>query len=389
MEIKQSDYFNFGYKILGPFLYGFTRWLNDNLAKESIDKIFFFSRDGFMMQKAYQLFHVNNSKINHEYVYFSRNGLRRALLWTCNSYEDSLQYLSNQHLIAFSELASYYGLTHEDVNDFIDQIGINWSDFIDYKGLTQNYNIKKLYEQFKTLIHKRSQIQYDNLITYLNQIGMIGSCAIVDIGWHGSMQYYLEKILNTAQIKVRIVGFYIGINKTMPLQGNYYGYMFHNDNLHYRKKLLCSFGVYEKFFQSLEGSLDSYKKIKGEIIPILKEYEYAQDEQICKYIRNIQNGALEYVARNINEKLPCEEKSLFMPLVKFGMYPSLNQTKLFKFFYTTDGERLYFLPQKPLFSYKLKEFIQDLRNSMWKTGFMKEAFKIPFPYFWIYQLMKK
>ena len=78
-----------------------------------------------------------------------------------------------------------------------------------------------------------------------------------------------------------------------------------------------------------------------------------------------------------------------MPCIKFGMHPSLAQTKLFKFFYTMDGERLYFLPQKSLFHYKPKEFIQDLRNSMWKTGFMKEAFKIPFPYFWIYQLMKK
>lgn len=82
-------------------------------------------------------------------------------------------------------------------------------------------------------------------------------------------------------------------------------------------------------------------------------------------------------------------KSLYMPLMKFGMYPTLSQTKIFRFFYTTDGKKTYFLPQKNVFCYSPKEFFLALSNSMWKTGFMKEAFKIPFPYYWIYKFIRR
>ena len=78
-----------------------------------------------------------------------------------------------------------------------------------------------------------------------------------------------------------------------------------------------------------------------------------------------------------------------MPLIKCGKNPSLKNVKLFSFFYNTDGIKEYYVSQKGLFQYKPKELLHELSNSVWKTGFMKSVFKIPFPYYWVYCLLKK
>lgn len=39
------------------------------------------------------------------------------------------------------------------------------------------------------------------------------------------------------------------------------------------------------------------------------------------------------------------------------------------------------MSQKKLVQYKPRELMHALSNSVWKTGFLKSVFKIPFPYF--------
>ena len=57
-----------------------------------------------------------------------------------------------------------------------------------------NKEVEQIYICLKEQIYEKSQQQRQLLLAYIEQIGMKGSCAIVDIGWHGSMQYCLEQI---------------------------------------------------------------------------------------------------------------------------------------------------------------------------------------------------
>ena len=82
-------------------------------------------------------------------------------------------------------------------------------------------------------------------------------------------------------------------------------------------------------------------------------------------------------------------RQLAEPLLRFGMHPTLRETALFSFFYNTDGSKVYFTAQKPLFRFRPKEFIHALANSPWKTGFMKSAFRLPLPYYTVYRLLRK
>lgn len=382
--IFKDEYENFGYEIFGPFLKTFTEWLCAKIIEQNAEKVFFFSRDGFMMQKACCLHQgFLEREIKHEYVYFSRNSLRRALLWDCGTYEESLKYLSNQRFISFSELASYYGI-QENEKDIIEKsFDILWTHNFLQSALPQNEKVKRFYSAYKAKINAESKRQYHDIVLYLKQIGMQGNVAIVDIGWHGAMQYYLELLLEKSGIDACITGYYIGINVIYSIKGNTYGFLFSKENLEKRKKVLCALGLLEKLFQSLEGSTDDYVNKQGIVVPVLKGYEYQDDLQIQGYIKSLQNGALRYL-RN-----PPDKKTSWKPLVAFGMNPTSKRLKLFSFFYNVDGEKLYFLPQKSIFQYRLKEFLVAFSNSCWKTGFMKAAFKLPFPYFWIYNVLRK
>lgn len=389
--MNKNIYYNFGHDIFGPFLYGFTKWLRAKIRENGDQKVFFFSRDGYIMQHAWNVFeNAEPSGVEEKYVYFSRNSLRRGLLWSCKSYEESLQYLSKRRFVDMAEIASYYGLTHEELEVCLNEVGVGWNENMLYHNLAYNDKIRTLYERYNAVIKERSKAQYETVIAYIKQIGMQGHCAIVDIGWHGTMQYYLEKLLDIAKIEVRLNGYYVGVNPILPIKSEAHGYVFNKNNLKYRKAALCFLGGFEKLFQSKEGSTDHYVIKEKMVAPVLKKYEYEGDTRLIGYINQLQDGALKYVAQSVKDNVAFEkDEEAFMPLIKFGKNPSYKDTQMFRFFYVEDGEKQFFIPQKPLYKFKPKEFVLALSNSIWKTGFMKAAFRIPLPYFWIYNIIRK
>ena len=250
--------------------------------------------------------------------------------------------------------------------------------------------MENLFYKIKPYIDKNSIEQDLMLERYLNQVGMNGLCAIVDIGWHGSMQYFLEEYCSIKKIGVQFLGFYVGIKPNKHIVGTCDGYLYNKDNFKLRKDVLCFFGGYEKLFQSCEGSTYGYILQDDVIRPVFADYEYHDNLQFINYINEWQSGALKFV------KIVCcnsiqlkNQKQWAYPLIKFGKNPSMKDIKLFNNFYNTDGTKVYYVSQKPLYKYRPRELVHALSNSVWKTGFMKSLFKIPFPYFYVYCLLKK
>ena len=385
---EKSSYYQFGWKYFGPFLLGFTKWLNSKLQNDKTEKVYFFSRDGYMMEKAYQL--LNTKKMKTEYVYFSRKSIRQALLYRCTNFEESLKYMTVEKFVSLGKILEYYGFSEQERKKLAKENNWNLLSEYQYEKLLSNVFIKNIYEALEEKIREKSEKQRVYLLKYLEQIDFCGDCAIVDIGWHGSMQYCLEKFCELNSIDARLHGYYVGILPDVPVRGNTDGYVYSKENPQLRKSVLCFFGVLEKLFQSMEGSTYGYEQKDGRVVPIYNEYEFEGKSKFIHCIEEWQKGACDFVNESIN--IDIKEKdyiTLAYPLIKFGKYPSLKDVKLFSFFYNTDGIREYYVSQKGLFEYKPKELVHELSNSVWKTGFMKSIFKIPFPYFYIYSWLRK
>ena len=181
---NKSEYYQFGFKEFGPLLYGFTKWLRKQFDDINIKKVFFFSRDGFMMKKAFDTFSQNDT-ITSTYTYFSRKSLRQSLFWNCNDYYESLQYLSSMRYISTKGILEYYGFDEEEVLDIIKEYDLDVEHVYVAKELSIAKDIEKLYNSLKNRIYEKSYASYQVLVRYLEQIDMSGDSAIVDIGWNG------------------------------------------------------------------------------------------------------------------------------------------------------------------------------------------------------------
>ena len=254
---NNNQYYNFGYNKFGPFLYGFSRWLDKNLNKHAYDKVFFFARDGYMMIKATKLICPND--LGKEYAYFSRKSICQALLYDTNTLEDSLRYISKEKYISYGKLLEYFGFNYKEAKNICLLNEIDIDEELEFTNILNNKTVKKIYSLLKEKINKKSKNQANLLKQYLKQISFKGNIAIVDIGWYGSMQYYLEKFAKMHNIHVHITGYYVGIEQSDNVIGNCYGYVYSKKNLKRKKDLLCCFGLLERLFQSREGSTLGYR----------------------------------------------------------------------------------------------------------------------------------
>lgn len=248
---NSSNYYRFGVEVFGPFLYSYTYWLYSSIKKTKQLKVFFLSRDGYMMKKAFDI--LNTDNIPCEYVYFSRKSIRQSLLNKCNTYSESLQYLTWERYLTFGKILEYYGFSENERFEISKKYKISLKADFAYSGLEDNKVLASIYYDLKSEIDKYSMLQEELLEKYLIQINMDGNCAIVDIGWHGSMQFYLEKFIKEKGMNVSLSGYYVGINPNVPLAGKTYGYLFDENNLRLRK----SIAFYYELFLREKG----YRKI--------------------------------------------------------------------------------------------------------------------------------
>lgn len=374
--------YEFGKEYFGPFLLAYTNWLIDKIEKENIKKVFFFSRDGYMMQESFKLLNLDDDEVEVNYAYFSRKSIRQALLYKTNDYKDSLKYLTKERYVSLGKILDYYGLNDEAQNEIFDFYKKDKDFIFTYEDLKDCNFIEEIYYKYLEQINKNSKEQAELLKKYIFQIDMIGKCAIVDIGWHGSMQYFLDQFFINENIDSYLIGLYVGISPKYSFNGSSYGFLFESNDLSLYKSIMCFHGGYEKLFQSLEGSTVGYRLDDGIIYPIKKDYEF--NETFSNRIRNWQNGALDFICEKKRGKSGSTKK-----LIKFGKNPPLWGVKLFSGFFLDDGQEQLFVSDKPFYKYRSKELKQKLGGSVWKTGFLKSIFKIPAPYFFVYRVMKK
>ena len=382
-----SEYYQFGYKVFGPFLLGFTAWLAEKTKENSIEKILFFARDGYMMQKAYNEFPLDEH-IKNDYFYCSRKSLRQALLWKLHNYKDSIKYVNISKFVSMGYMLEYYGFSNTEAVEICRQENVSIDYSVPYSEVKDNETYKNLYLKYQRTIEENSKRQDDLLFQYVKQFDLPERVAIVDIGWHSSMQYYFEEFLLQHGIDAVISGYYVGNYSFYDLKGTGFGYLFSDGKDPNRKKVMCSHGVMEKLFQSLEGSTAAYELDGGQVNPVNSEYEYGSDGKIVGCISSWQQASLAFINDFFADgNTLMNLKEYANPLIDFGLKPTIADTKVFSFFYNIDGQKYFFLPQKKIFQYKPGELLRALNYSPWKTGFMKSLFKIPFPYYVIYRTL--
>lgn len=401
-----NKYYQFGKEKLGPLLLGYSKWLYDNFRKEHIDKVYFFSRDGYLMKQAFDLMFAHDCRdIETYYLEVSRRSLRVPILWKDYSLENLLTMLSPSILIPIASIFDAVGLSASDYQDLLQKYGFDLDSTIYRKDILVNQNLVEMYSELSPTIEAVSLQEFENLKTYLRDVRIGGKFAIVDIGWSGGMQRFLQTTLDELCINADIYGYYTGVASYFTrnlaashIQPNMRGYLFdfmHNPNDTDCRN--CFVGLYEMLFGETKGSVEKYEvKQDGKVFAKRYPYEYCVNGQFLPEIdaiKEVQRGAIDYVVENRGmDKVNSDKLTQCQALLREGQNPSAETLKLFADFrFFDEGEYYYLARPKSLFHYAFhpSELKRDFLKSRWKTGFLKRLMALPLPYYSIYKTLKK
>lgn len=397
--IDQNNYYRFGYEKFGMFLWGYSKWLHKSIKNSHIEDVYFFSRDGLIMKKAFDTLY---NDVHTHYLEVSRRSLRVPILWMNHELEYVIDMISPSKLVSLATIFDGVGL---DINDYVELIGRYGFDIntaFDRKTILKNDNLRELYLKLSDDIVRVSRQEYDLLVKYIEQNQLSGKFAIVDIGWSGGMQRYLIETLNKLGIKSQIKGFYIGVAdyykrnvnviSTLDLNGYLFDYM-HDVNA--KDKRSAFVGLFETLFLEQGGSVKNYRYENNYVVANRLPYEYLENgkptfEYRC--VMDIQKGALEFIRRFGNTDINISPDILYEGLADTGLRPKKYDISMFADFrFFDEGETQYLAKPKNIFFYlvHLKDFKRDFLSSRWKIGFMKRLLKIRLPYEKLYQVMSK
>lgn len=389
IDTSKDYYWKTGYETFGPLLYGYVRWLNSNFDAENNKKIYFLSRDGYIMQKAFNIVYPEKETC---YIYASRRALLVPTIWMYKNLQEILANMLLPKEITVKAFLKKLGLEPTKYKDIIEKYNYDF-DFKIKKEQLENGKLE-FYKEIEKDIYENSKREYENLLNYYKKIDFNGNVAIVDIGWYGNMQHALEQIKKIANWDVDIYGYYVGIVPESEKQNiyNMKGFLFDKDrsDLFLKKKFFNA--IFETIFLAHHGSVKNYIENADSIS--LYPYEY-QDKKTNSDIYNFQEGALQFIKdfsqSNISKYLKINENVAIYNLLQLGNRPTNKDINNFGNMEFYDDDYCKIIEKKSLLYYifHLKKFKYDLEKSKWKTGFLKSILKIDLPYYEILIKIRK
>ena len=389
---SKSYFYDFGFECFGPILYGIVKWLFKETKKDDIKKIYFLSRDGYVIKKAFELFEESN---NYDSFYFY--GSRRALIVPSISEikgtNELFDIMNLPKKIQLKEFLKKVGLDDINVDYLIKKYNLSYYEYYKISDMKSQSSFQLFLKELYPIIIENSINEKEMAINYFKKMQFNNRVGIVDIGWNGNMQNAINKIIHSKENK--IVGYYVGLN---PNNQNYrnnimHGFLFDNENnVDLYKKVYSFMAIFETLFLAQHGSVKKYTSSSNSVD--FYEYEY-ENLETKNQIQELQDGALDFIKCIINNKLydfiDFDPEELMTNLLKFALNPKLiDANKFGNLLFNENGiKKIAYHENMLYYIFHPKQFITDYKKSYWKIGFMKSIFKINISYDKIYFFLKK
>lgn len=381
MPIHKNIYYQIGYEILGILLYGYTKWLIEELSKRKIEKIFFLAREGNMLKKAFDK--INHTNIQSHYLYVSRRSTRVALLKDIEKLDDIFKIIKMRRIVDLKGFFINIGLDIEKYDSIIKKYNYDLTT-----NVKNEKNFTKFFEEIKKDIKENAEKEEKLLLKYLKQEGFQGKVAVADVGWMGTMQNSLNNILIMNNQKVDITGFYMGQStaaKEFIEKGNkQISYLFDYKSNKINKEIRGFLNLFESFFLAQHGTTLKYSEKCAKIQPILDKCEYTKQE--IEIFKAIQDGAIQFIEEYSNFKyknhINITPSIAWNNFRKLGLQPTNKDIKLFADISYVETTKVKFAKPNSIVYYMFnpKKFYYDFCNCSWKVGFLKRLLKLKLDY---------
>jgi predicted HAD superfamily hydrolase len=389
---ENNFWYDLGFKSLGVLFLSFSNWLKQETKKNGIEKIFFLARDGYIMKRVYdRLSSIDDRAIPAEYLYASRRALNIPGIIELDNF--ALKFLlSGTSILTVSQYLERAGLQSDRYLERLQEEGL--SDLNEkIIALSQFQKLKNFYQSIADDIEEIAAKEREKLAIYLNSLGFFArkKVAVVDIGWHGSMQYSLAGVVEALGKNLEIEGYYfgtkVGAEKFKQKGMTMYGYLCDCGRPNYYKNTIrLSTEIFEFIHSAPHGSVMGYSNEATEIKPVLEDNDRLESE-LAK-VQLMHTGAMDFIEDYLTNfktfsclKIPGKDRAI-QPLRRVLRYPSLLEAKRLgdiehvESFGRVAQKRYIARPPKykPLMLLRVDKMFIFFKSSFWKMGYIKRFF---------------
>lgn len=372
--LGKSGAYKLGYNVFGILLYVFAKWIYLSAKDLKCQKIYFLSRDGYILEKVFNIF--VNKDVQFEYIYMSRNSIISCLLDNTDTIDAFVDRYKSWPKVFdinyFLEKINKVG--DSKVSDLVEKI--SECEF-NKESIKNNLIVNEIYDIEKESIKEWARYQKNCLINYLNQDNY-QYIAVVDLGGRQTIQKNLREFiqLNGLNKKFESLNLLLVGNETKHDLAFLYA---KNKNNNLINKVRYFYFLLEAFFTAPHPSVREYTLVEKKTYPV---FEKVNNKKENKVLNELHAGAIKFVEDfyNIGQYLDISLDVAINDLFRFGLYPDIEEAYYWKD-YKFDADGL----KKLIQIRTIKEYIEnpirvfyDYKQSLWKTGYIKLLFKSNF-----------
>lgn len=271
--------FRYGRDVLGPAFSVFMQGLQERLQQRAadgqpVDRLFFVARDGFLFQKMYQ---AAGGTVPHDYLYLSRRVITAAATADGLTHAQATVAFYNPKQQGLASVCKVYGLPEEVLRPLAVRHG-----FQDFAAPLHDWHDPRLLafladEEVQAAIRAHGEQHRELLARYLQQAGFFGRqrVALVDIGWNGTVQRFLQQAFGARDDFPSLHGYYFAFVPKLyaDLADNpaYEGIVHDSRRNNACERIPTEFEeIFEQGARSPEATTLGYTDLGGKVVPLLK-----------------------------------------------------------------------------------------------------------------------
>lgn len=290
-KVSFEDSEIYGYCVYGPLLEKFLIWLYYNSRKDGIEKLLFFARDGYFLEKDYKVVsELLNDGYEQDWCYLPIS--RRCIyMATMENEDDFKRVVAFPYVGTFAEyMKSRFGIIVTEVTSEYNNRQIN--------VVGDSKDILEWIQLYKDEIIKKAKRERENYLRYLKTDGDMQkglTYGTVDLGYYGTNQYYLQRLTG---IKTKGYCFYacLGKDNVYISDISMTSCFQYGDDYTAEKSIVRKKNMYIETFITAPHGMISYIDNQGKMIckPDGKSQEYFDIKE------KVNCGAVDFIVNYIN-----------------------------------------------------------------------------------------
>lgn len=301
---RDEFFFQYGLEVLGPIFCCFVLGLVERVREAGTERVFFLARDGDLFRRMYERWgELDTAALPPaSYAYASRRVVAGAAVAEGLDHDKAVVGLYNPKQRGLQSILKTYGLSPEAFATLAAEHGFaaldapidDWQDPRLHAFLAD--------ERVQALIRPVGERARELLRDYFAQLGFFSHArvAMVDIGWNGTIQRFMEQAFGDDAGYPQVDGYYFalmnGMYRTPLAQGSIEGLILDQRRASPQERAAYDFEeLFEQGARALHATTVGYRREGGAVEPVLKE-DAAADRQAeirCNpLIDSLQDGVL-------------------------------------------------------------------------------------------------